>query len=65
MTAFSNGFEFDCWTENWCARCAREEGSNVCQILDQPVIFNEVPPQWTPGTDDLRDRYHCNAFEEA
>jgi hypothetical protein len=65
MSAFSNGFEFDCWSANWCDRCIKDDGESVfCPILSDVMLNNEVPPQWTPGTDDLRDRYHCSEFQE-
>lgn len=67
MTAFSNGFEYDCWSANWCHRCIRDESGGApegtyCPILSGVMLTNEVAPEWTPGTDDLRDRYHCWAF---
>lgn len=68
MTAFSNGFEYDHWVSNWCRRCAKDEigkgpDSQFCAILSDVMADNKVPEQWTPGTDDLRDRYHCKEFE--
>ena len=59
MTAFSNGFEYDEWAGNWCNRCQRED---TCPLLDRVIFLNEKPAEWTPGTDDLRDRYHCPEF---
>jgi hypothetical protein len=68
MSAFSNGFEFEMWEPNWCGRCIKDEMGGApegtfCPILSKVMLNNEVPPQWTPGTDDLRDRYHCSEFE--
>lgn len=34
-----------------------------CPIVSGVMLNNEVPPEWSPGTDDLRDRYHCSQFE--
>lgn len=70
MTAFSNGFEFDCWAPNWCHRCTKDDTGHApegifCPILTNVMAINQVPREWTPGTDDLRDRYHCSAFEGA
>lgn len=56
---FSNGYEWDCWSSRWCMRCQRED---VCPILDNVFLNEVVPPEWTPGTDDLYDRYHCSMF---
>lgn len=67
MSAFSNGFEYDMWAENWCVQCVKDEDGDSglgCPILAEVLLDNEVPPQWSPGTDDLRDRYHCSEFEE-
>jgi hypothetical protein len=33
-----------------------------CDILNKAIIENRVPPQWSPGTNDLHDRYHCSEF---
>lgn len=59
MTAFSNGFEFDSWAVNWCNRCALY---GDCGILGEAFVTNDVPPEWTSGSDDLADRYHCSEF---
>ena len=64
MTAFSNGFEHEAWSANWCDRCSKDQMDGpFCPILDEVFMENTVPPQWSPGTDDLRDRYHCSEFE--
>lgn len=68
MTAFSNNFEFDAWQANWCGRCVKDDigfaplGTH-CPILTKVMMDNTTPDQWSPGTDDLRDRYHCKVFE--
>lgn len=69
MTAFSNGFEYDCWSANWCCHCTRDDTGLAnegtwCSILTDVLLTNELPAQWSPGTDDLRDRYHCSEFQE-
>lgn len=69
MTAFSNSTEFEVWSYNWCERCTKDEKGGAaegvyCPILDTVLLQNEVPPQWSPGTDDYRDRYHCSEFQE-
>lgn len=66
--AFSNGFEFDEWRGNWCDRCVKDESGEgpegtMCPILDVVLLTDEMPEQFSPGTDDLRDRYHCAEFE--
>jgi hypothetical protein len=67
MTAFSNGSEYDAWTAHWCRKCARDEVGTApegtyCPILSDVIVENKVPPQWSPGTNDLHDRYHCSEF---
>lgn len=57
--AFSNGFEWDCWSENWCQKCSLY---GDCGILGEAFVEGTTPTEWTPGTDDLRDRYHCSEF---
>lgn len=68
MTAFSNGTEFEIWATEWCYRCTKDdlgrgELGTYCPILSDVMALNEVPEQWSLGTDDLRDRYHCSEFE--
>lgn len=58
------------WVGNHCWGCQKDEIGNApegvyCSILNSVMLENEVPPQWTPGTDDLRDRYQCSEFEAA
>jgi len=70
MTAFSNGSEYDAWSANWCRRCTKDDMGLAdegvyCPIVTNVMVDNEVPAQWAPGTDDLRDRYHCSEFEGA
>jgi hypothetical protein len=62
VSAFSNGFEWDCWSAQWCERCARYDD---CAILDEVFVDNVKPAAWTevrPG--GLADRYECREFEE-
>ncbi|ASD50881.1 hypothetical protein PBI_LUCKY2013_171 [Mycobacterium phage Lucky2013] len=66
LTAFSNSTEFEVWSINWCGRCVRDEYADSgfgCPILDTIYLENRVPPEWSEGTDDPRDRYHCSEFE--
>jgi hypothetical protein len=67
MTAFSNHSEYDAWASHWCAKCARDEIGTApegthCPILNTAILENKVPPQWSPGSNDLHDRYHCSKF---
>jgi hypothetical protein len=60
---FSNGTEFDAWSENWCARCRHEE---TCPLLDVVFIEEKTPGQWQdrePGS--LGNQYTCTEFEAA
>lgn len=65
--AFSNGFEFDCWEDGWCARCQRDvafrEGTTDqgCPLL-LVALADRIPAEWQPGTDDLSNRYTCTAY---
>ena len=68
VTAFSNGFEFEAWSEDWCNRCVKDgmgagDEGQFCSLLTEVMASNEVPEQWSAGSDDLRDRYHCSEFE--
>jgi hypothetical protein len=67
MTAFSNGSEYEVWASHWCRKCARDEMGTApegtyCPILGVALLDNKVPPQWSPGDNDLHDRYHCSEF---
>jgi len=66
---FSNGFEWDCWSAHWCRCCAKDEWGTApegtsCPLLEVVFCHEKTPSQWTPGTDDLHDRYHCTEFEQ-
>lgn len=65
MTAFSNNFEFESWSPNWCGRCSKDgvDQPPFCPILNVAFLENTVPAEWSAGTDDLRDRYHCSEFD--
>lgn len=64
MTAFSNGFEWDAWSANWCDRCTKDEVLPGCRLLDVALVEERIPAEWSPGNDDLGDRYHCSEFQE-
>lgn len=60
-TPFSNGTEFDCWSENWCQRCRHLD---ACPLLDVAFIEEKTPAQWQdwePGS--LGNQYTCTEFE--
>lgn len=68
MTAFSNGSEYDAWSASWCRKCIHDDmgtapGGTYCPIISSVQLTNQIPPQWSPGTDDLPDRYHCKEFQ--
>lgn len=68
--AFSNGFEWDCWSSKWCHNCKRDEEfqkgttDEGCSIIVEGMFEDEIPKQWVderPGS--LDDRYRCTEFE--
>lgn len=59
--AFSNGFEFDCWSAIWCEECVHYED---CPLL--LVMLNEkTPAAWNEIDPLALNRYHCDEFEKA
>lgn len=64
MSVFSNGFEFEAWQANWCARCVKEPDCLILTaVLLDELEEDEIPAEWSPGRDDLYDRYHCSEIE--
>lgn len=63
MTAFSNGFEWDCWSSAWCHKCKNDINED-CPIVLDVFINNEPPKEWTEVNEmGLADRYECSKFE--
>jgi hypothetical protein len=63
MAAFSNGYEWDCWSSKWCKRCINDI-NNDCPIIMNALMGNQ-PVEWVPSIENsLYDRYLCIQFEE-
>lgn len=75
--AFSNGTEGECWTANWCDRCAHEKKyratgnpKHCCQIYNVALGHEPrvTPAEWIDQADPvsglhrLGDQYHCMYF---
>ena len=59
--AFSNGFEWDHWSANWCDRCKLYE---TCPLVDVSLIEQKTPVEWIVREPmGLADRYECTEFE--
>lgn len=59
--AFANGAEWDCWSVNWCQRCEREP---TCTLLDNVLLYNELPVEWVPDQPgSLHRPYICTQFQ--
>lgn len=63
--AFSNGTEFEMWSENWCSRCTRDTEDNPCDILTVALVLGDRPVEWLPQPSESypRDAYHCVMFK--
>lgn len=71
---FSNGTEWECWSANWCDRCAVDApfrngiAGRGCRLIEVAVISGRTPAEWfeqpidEQGRTSLSDRYHCVAF---
>ncbi len=60
---FSNGFEWDHWSNSWCERCLRVSD---CPLLDVALINQRRPFAWLEiNARGLSDRYHCAGFQLA
>lgn len=64
---FSNGFEGECWEENWCERCVHDQpirtgGGPGCPL---PLVSykDKTPAEWLEqDRSRLGDQYHCVYF---
>lgn len=57
---FSNGYEWDCWSANWCNICKHNEDCSL--ILD--AMMGEKPNQWLDLRPGSLNRYDCTEFED-
>lgn len=72
MSAFSNGYEWDCWSDRWCMTCEKDSMGQPAATPERfcPIVTDVLagagptPAQWTevdPG--GLADRYTCSAYQ--
>lgn len=58
----SNGTEGEFFYCDWCAKCARENEDDHCEILTRSMVFSigddEYPVEWVEDEDGPR----CTAF---
>lgn len=62
--AFSNGTEWECWSENWCHQCRNDSLGTGNEGDDCPLILvalmQRTPSEWLRQEKDrLGDRFHC------
>lgn len=71
-SAFSSGFEGDCWTSRWCETCNHDElfgqvgGTGVaqCPIAAVMVISSRTPRELEEvSLGGLENRYRCLGYE--
>jgi len=63
--AFSNGFDWDCWSDKWCQRCIHDDGEvdKFCPLITVAIVDQKTPAEWMfeqPAS--LYDRYQCIEF---
>jgi hypothetical protein len=59
--AFSNGFEWDHWSANWCGRCVNDADEGCPLVL--VAMMGKTPAEWTPkDRSDLGEQYECTLF---
>lgn len=69
--AFSNGTEWDIWSDNWCYRpCLRDlpyqndlKGATGCPLIALAMVEERTPAEWMEQPDDSPDRYVCLEFK--
>lgn len=63
--AFSNGTEWDLWSECWCQRCTRDLKSN-CPLILFAITEDRTPDEWQVPQGARPDRhphaYECSLF---
>ncbi len=66
--AFSNGTEWEMWSENWCERCVHDSPALVDQGKGCPLIMlgmtGFIPAEWMEQPEGSPDRYHCIQFRD-
>lgn len=72
MSAFSNGTEWDYWSNRWCMTCRHDgmgvrgnhpDGGRMCPIITTAICTPETPVEWVAGdTNGLADRYACTKY---
>lgn len=59
--AFSNGYEWDCWSSVHCVKCVNDENDD-CQLV-LVGFMGRTPVQWVEEVPfGLYDRYRCTEF---
>lgn len=59
--AFSNGFEWDCWSAAWCNECVHEDDCPLILV----AMLGKTPVEWTEDEPlGLETRYVCQEFEQ-
>lgn len=59
--AFSNGTEWDAWSDRWCGRCLHDVNEDCPLVM--VALLAATPVEWredNPGS--LGDRYTCTQF---
>ena len=63
--AFSNGTEWDCWSDRWCDRCRNDQTDEGC-LLVLVAMLGQTPAEWVEDVPmSLGSQYRCTKFEAA
>ena len=63
MAAFSNGYEWDCWSSKWCDTCINDI-NQACPIVSYAIMGGQ-PTEWLPNVENsLYDKYTCTKYKE-
>jgi hypothetical protein len=64
-SAFSNGYEWDCWSSKWCDRCVHDDWQTdkFCPLVAVAMLGDKTPAEWMDEKPlSLYDRYTCIEF---
>ena len=66
-SAFSNGYEWDCWSSKWCENCIHDdfETDKFCPLVTVAMLGDKTPAEWMFEKPlSLYDRYTCVEFQD-
>lgn len=63
--AFSNGAEWEIWSDRWCWHPCKKDRNEDCPLIMIAICFQRRPKEWIDAADPraAAGRYECTEFE--